>query len=244
MTGSVYKHLLFIASKKWQYHIIINCNVTVIWICRDGVILNMICGSFQRSMEFISVGKEASMRPSPLTVRSSRGRLSCKSQTRRQNVLIICVCVCLNRNNPDKSNRSASCWLCGLCFSDSAETVIHSADAFAPVGYLRFTRMHTEDKKEVWLSPVLHLITSFVPEVHLLYEVSHVNVNELKVVMSERLAFCCIVSVNWKMNWRWSFELWILQCVTHEVKVFYLKFSMLKVFTYWCYSQNGSFTTN
>ncbi|ROI16546.1 Diphthine--ammonia ligase [Anabarilius grahami] len=31
---------------------------------------------------------------------------------------------------------------------DSAETVIHSADAFAPVGYLRFTRMHTEDKKE------------------------------------------------------------------------------------------------
>ncbi|XP_056092046.1 diphthine--ammonia ligase isoform X4 [Rhinichthys klamathensis goyatoka] len=32
---------------------------------------------------------------------------------------------------------------------DSAETVIHSADAFAPVGYLRFTRMHTEDKAEV-----------------------------------------------------------------------------------------------
>ncbi|XP_056092043.1 diphthine--ammonia ligase isoform X2 [Rhinichthys klamathensis goyatoka] len=31
---------------------------------------------------------------------------------------------------------------------DSAETVIHSADAFAPVGYLRFTRMHTEDKAE------------------------------------------------------------------------------------------------
>ncbi|KAK9959324.1 hypothetical protein ABG768_009454 [Culter alburnus] len=31
---------------------------------------------------------------------------------------------------------------------DSAETIIHSADAFAPVGYLRFTRMHTEDKKE------------------------------------------------------------------------------------------------
>ncbi|XP_016092870.1 diphthine--ammonia ligase [Sinocyclocheilus grahami] len=35
-----------------------------------------------------------------------------------------------------------------LCFSDSMETVIHSADAFAPVGYLRFTRMHTEDKRE------------------------------------------------------------------------------------------------
>ncbi|XP_028294704.1 diphthine--ammonia ligase isoform X2 [Gouania willdenowi] len=30
---------------------------------------------------------------------------------------------------------------------DAAETVIHSADAFAPVGYLRFTNMHTEDKE-------------------------------------------------------------------------------------------------
>ncbi|CAG10390.1 unnamed protein product, partial [Tetraodon nigroviridis] len=29
---------------------------------------------------------------------------------------------------------------------DAAETVIHSADAFAPVGYLRFTKMHTEVK--------------------------------------------------------------------------------------------------
>uniref|UniRef100_A0A3Q2QYS5 Diphthine--ammonia ligase n=1 Tax=Fundulus heteroclitus TaxID=8078 RepID=A0A3Q2QYS5_FUNHE len=29
---------------------------------------------------------------------------------------------------------------------DEAETVIHSADAFAPVGYLRFTKMHAEDK--------------------------------------------------------------------------------------------------
>ncbi|KAL3968772.1 [histone H3]-lysine9 N-trimethyltransferase SETDB1 [Sarotherodon galilaeus] len=29
---------------------------------------------------------------------------------------------------------------------DAAETVIHSADAFAPVGYLRFTKMHTESK--------------------------------------------------------------------------------------------------
>ncbi|XP_067312391.1 diphthine--ammonia ligase [Pseudorasbora parva] len=31
---------------------------------------------------------------------------------------------------------------------DSSETIIHSADAFAPVGYLRFTHMHTEDKRE------------------------------------------------------------------------------------------------
>lgn len=29
---------------------------------------------------------------------------------------------------------------------DAAETVIHSADAFAPVGYLRFTQMHTQNK--------------------------------------------------------------------------------------------------
>ncbi|XP_028994805.1 diphthine--ammonia ligase [Betta splendens] len=29
---------------------------------------------------------------------------------------------------------------------DAAETVIHSADAFAPVGYLRFTEMHSESK--------------------------------------------------------------------------------------------------
>ncbi|XP_041827997.1 diphthine--ammonia ligase isoform X4 [Melanotaenia boesemani] len=32
---------------------------------------------------------------------------------------------------------------------DAAETVIHSADAFAPVGYLRFTKMHTENKDVV-----------------------------------------------------------------------------------------------
>uniref|UniRef100_A0AAR2JMN2 Diphthine--ammonia ligase n=1 Tax=Pygocentrus nattereri TaxID=42514 RepID=A0AAR2JMN2_PYGNA len=32
---------------------------------------------------------------------------------------------------------------------DKMETVIHSADAFAPVGYLRFTEMHTEDKANV-----------------------------------------------------------------------------------------------
>ncbi|XP_030641198.1 diphthine--ammonia ligase [Chanos chanos] len=32
---------------------------------------------------------------------------------------------------------------------DSMETVIHSADAFAPVGYLRLTQMHTEDKSSV-----------------------------------------------------------------------------------------------
>ncbi|TWW71949.1 Diphthine--ammonia ligase [Takifugu flavidus] len=36
---------------------------------------------------------------------------------------------------------------------DAAETVIHSADAFAPVGYLRFTEMHTESKDGV--SPLL-----------------------------------------------------------------------------------------
>ncbi|XP_015206378.2 diphthine--ammonia ligase isoform X1 [Lepisosteus oculatus] len=30
---------------------------------------------------------------------------------------------------------------------DSMEAVVHSADAFAPVGYLRFSKMHLEDKK-------------------------------------------------------------------------------------------------
>ncbi|KAL8590081.1 hypothetical protein ACOMHN_034312 [Nucella lapillus] len=31
---------------------------------------------------------------------------------------------------------------------DEVETVIHSADAFAPVGYLRFKKLHLEDKKD------------------------------------------------------------------------------------------------
>lgn len=34
------------------------------------------------------------------------------------------------------------------------ETIIHSDDAFAPVAYLRFTQMHTEDKLTV--SDALH----------------------------------------------------------------------------------------
>uniref|UniRef100_A0A8C5BPU2 Diphthine--ammonia ligase n=1 Tax=Gadus morhua TaxID=8049 RepID=A0A8C5BPU2_GADMO len=37
---------------------------------------------------------------------------------------------------------------------DAMETVIHSADAFAPVGYLRFTQMHVENKHAV-SSPLL-----------------------------------------------------------------------------------------
>uniref|UniRef100_A0A8C9SSE5 Diphthine--ammonia ligase n=1 Tax=Scleropages formosus TaxID=113540 RepID=A0A8C9SSE5_SCLFO len=32
---------------------------------------------------------------------------------------------------------------------DSMETVVHSADAFAPVGYLRFSKMHVEHKENV-----------------------------------------------------------------------------------------------
>lgn len=39
--------------------------------------------------------------------------------------------------------------VCVRVRSDAAETVIHSADAFAPVGYLRFTEMHTESKDDV-----------------------------------------------------------------------------------------------
>lgn len=33
-----------------------------------------------------------------------------------------------------------------LYFRDSSEVVIHSADAFAPVAYLRFLELHLEDK--------------------------------------------------------------------------------------------------
>ncbi|XP_061102972.1 diphthine--ammonia ligase isoform X1 [Conger conger] len=37
---------------------------------------------------------------------------------------------------------------------DSMETVIHSADAFAPVGYLRFSKMHLEEKTSSSASPL------------------------------------------------------------------------------------------
>ncbi|KAG9336693.1 hypothetical protein JZ751_003041, partial [Albula glossodonta] len=40
---------------------------------------------------------------------------------------------------------------------DSMETVIHSADAFAPVGYLRFSKMHVEDKMNNSLEKCLPL---------------------------------------------------------------------------------------
>lgn len=39
--------------------------------------------------------------------------------------------------------------VCVCARSDAAETVIHSADAFAPVGYLRFTEMRAESKDSV-----------------------------------------------------------------------------------------------
>uniref|UniRef100_A0A8D0D5A7 Diphthine--ammonia ligase n=1 Tax=Sander lucioperca TaxID=283035 RepID=A0A8D0D5A7_SANLU len=39
---------------------------------------------------------------------------------------------------------------------DAAETVIHSADAFAPVGYLRFTEIHTENKDAVSQTALPH----------------------------------------------------------------------------------------
>ncbi|XP_065822683.1 diphthine--ammonia ligase isoform X2 [Labrus bergylta] len=44
---------------------------------------------------------------------------------------------------------------------DAAETVIHSADAFAPVGYLRFTAMHTESKDAV--SQTSDVVASALP---------------------------------------------------------------------------------
>lgn len=33
-----------------------------------------------------------------------------------------------------------------LSFRDSSEVVVHSADAFAPVAYLRFLELHLEEK--------------------------------------------------------------------------------------------------
>ncbi|XP_065123409.1 diphthine--ammonia ligase isoform X3 [Paramisgurnus dabryanus] len=45
---------------------------------------------------------------------------------------------------------------------DAMETIIHSADAFAPVGYLRFTQMHTEIKHEVSSEITLQLQHSAV----------------------------------------------------------------------------------
>lgn len=33
-----------------------------------------------------------------------------------------------------------------LYFRDSAKVVVHSADAFAPVAYLRFLKLHLENK--------------------------------------------------------------------------------------------------
>lgn len=33
-----------------------------------------------------------------------------------------------------------------LCCRDSSEVVIHSADAFAPVAYLRLSELHLEEK--------------------------------------------------------------------------------------------------
>uniref|UniRef100_A0A096LQQ1 Diphthine--ammonia ligase n=1 Tax=Poecilia formosa TaxID=48698 RepID=A0A096LQQ1_POEFO len=46
---------------------------------------------------------------------------------------------------------------------DEAETVIHSADAFAPVGYLHFTKMHAEDKHSLLVSPFISRSCSSSP---------------------------------------------------------------------------------
>ena len=39
---------------------------------------------------------------------------------------------------------------CFIC-SDESEVVIHSDDAFAPVGFLHFKKMHLQDKEKVWI---------------------------------------------------------------------------------------------
>jgi len=42
--------------------------------------------------------------------------------------------------------------ICDFIARDESEVVIHSDDAFAPVGFLKFKRMHVEQKElnEVW----------------------------------------------------------------------------------------------
>lgn len=53
---------------------------------------------------------------------------------------------------------------------DTSETVIHSADAFAPVGYLRFTKMHTENKHDVSQSSIsIHFFLNKVSAVQIFW---------------------------------------------------------------------------
>lgn len=97
--------------------------------------------SFLRSMESMSVEKGASTRHLLSIVLCSRRDLLCKSS--------IESCIFLEMNVQTKK------YILIIVFSsfcsDAMETVIHSADAFAPVGYLHFSMMHTEDKVNVSL---------------------------------------------------------------------------------------------
>lgn len=43
---------------------------------------------------------------------------------------------------------------CSFLARDESEVVIHSDDAFAPVGFLRFKKMHMEDKEQVPRWPI------------------------------------------------------------------------------------------
>ena len=61
--------------------------------------------------------------------------------------LFAIVSIVNNRKNIQLSGTGALYML--VCCSDELETVIHSDDAFAPVGYLNFKKMHLEDKKMV-----------------------------------------------------------------------------------------------
>ena len=41
-------------------------------------------------------------------------------------------------------------------FSDTSEVVIHSDDAFAPVGYLKLKEMHLQDKvRTIWTNELI-----------------------------------------------------------------------------------------
>ena len=50
-------------------------------------------------------------------------------------------------------------------FSDSSEIIIHSDDAFAPVGYVNFKEMHLEDKNQInKVNIPVHIFTTITPQ--------------------------------------------------------------------------------
>ncbi len=71
-------------------------------------------------------------------------------------------------------------------FSDEMETVIHSDDAFAPVGYVNFKKMHLENKNV--------LVPLFCAQTLLSY--NHLNVVDVRLLPDcRRVGICQLCSV-------------------------------------------------